>query len=189
MLRMTEVAWSEVASRLQPYIARRVAAADVDDVLQDVLLRIHRGLAALRDDERFIGWMFRIANNAIVEHARKRTPVPIADPPDGPEPAADDRVAAGALAACLVVFVARLESPYREAITLVELEGKTAREAAELVGLSVSGMKSRVQRGRAQLRALLEACCEIEVDRRGRVTDVTKRLTEPCCNKARSEML
>jgi RNA polymerase sigma-70 factor, ECF subfamily len=41
---------------------------------------------------------------------------------------------------------------YREAITLVELEGLTAREAAEMVGVSISKMKSRVQRGRAQLR-------------------------------------
>ena len=47
-----------------------------------------------------------------------------------------------------------------------------------MVGISVSGMKSRVQRGRAQLRELLEECCEIAVDARGKVTDVTRR--RPC---------
>ncbi|MEQ1737604.1 MAG: inositol monophosphatase family protein [Rhodoglobus sp.] len=85
-----------------------------------------------------------------------------------------------ALAGCVSLFVAQLASPYREAITLVELEGKTAKEAAEMVGLSVSGMKSRVQRGRAQLRDLFERCCEIAVDVRGKPTDFTPRVKPPC---------
>src|SRR6185312_9496618 len=91
----------------------------------------------------------------------------------------DDRDAARALAGCVSLFVAALPSPYREAVTLVELEGLTAREAAEMAGISVSGMKSRVQRGRAQLRELFELCCEIAVDARGKVTDYTRR-PRPC---------
>ena len=77
------------------------------------------------------------------------------------------------------MFVAQLESPYREAVTLVELEGLTAREAAEMVGISISGMKSRVQRGREQLRTLFDACCEIALDVRGKVTDYAPRV-KPC---------
>ena len=88
-----------------------------------------------------------------------------------------------ALSACVSVFVARLPSPYREAVTLVELEGLTAREAAEMVGISVSGMKSRVQRGRAQLRQMFDECCEIALDARGKVTDFTPR-PQPCACKA-----
>ena len=76
------------------------------------------------------------------------------------------------------MFVAQLRSPYREAVTLVELEGLTAREAAAMVGISVSGMKSRVQRGREQLRKLFEDCCEIALDVRGKVTDFAPR--RPC---------
>ena len=52
-----------------------------------------------------------------------------------------------------------------------ELEGLTQKAAAERVGLSLSGMKSRVQRGRAQLRQRLLECCHIEFDRRGRVVE------------------
>jgi hypothetical protein len=80
--------------------------------------------------------------------------------------------------------VARFSSPYREAVTLVVLEGMTMREAAEAMAISVSGMKSRVQRGRAQLRELLEACCAIAVDARGKVTDVVPRERELCCTPA-----
>ncbi len=181
---MTEsaVPWTDVAAKLRPFVARRVDASDVDDVLQDVLLRMHRGLCAIADDERFTAWMFAIARNAIAEHGRARSRHPVAEAPELPaSDDDDDRVASRALAACLTVFVARLPSPYREAVTLVELEGLTTREAAEATRISVSGMKSRVQRGRAQLREMLEQCCAIAVDVRGKVTDVVPKPQAPCC--------
>jgi RNA polymerase sigma-70 factor (ECF subfamily) len=170
---------NDIAERLRPFVARRVPPADVDDVLQDVFVRMQRGLGGLRDDERFTAWLFRIARSAVAEHGRARARHPLAagEAPDtASEPADDDdRAAASALSGCVAGFVAQLASPYREAVTLVELEGLTAREAAGLVGVSVSGMKSRVQRGRAQLRALFEACCEIALDARGKVTDYAAR--------------
>ncbi len=174
------VPWSDVETRLRPFIARRVRSSDVDDVVQDVLVRMHRGLPSLRDDERFSAWMFQVARHAIADAGRKHTPDLVAEIDERPAPPPDDdRDAATALAGCVSLFVAALPSPYREAVTLVELEGKTAREAAEMVGISVSGMKSRVQRGRAQLRELFEMCCEIAVDARGKPIDFARR-TQPC---------
>lgn len=177
------VPWSEVAARLRPFVAHRVPSNDIDDVLQDVLARMHRGLPDLREDDRFSAWMFQVARNAIVDARRRHAHVPV-DGVELEETAAepssdDDREAATALAGCVSLFVAQLPSPYREAITLVELESKTAKEAAEIVGISVSGMKSRVQRGRAQLRELFDQCCEIAVDARGKPTDFTPR-AKPC---------
>jgi len=174
--------WQDVAARLRPFVARQVAPADIDDVLQDVFVRLQRGLATLREEERFTSWLFQVARSAVTEHhrARARHPLPAsADEPELPAPAGDaddgDREASRALAACVSLFVARLPSPYREAVTLVELEGLTTREAADMVGISVSGMKSRVQRGRAQLRELFDRCCEIALDARGKVTEFTPR--------------
>jgi RNA polymerase sigma-70 factor (ECF subfamily) len=180
--------WQDVASRLRPFIARRVPAVEVDDVLQDVFVRVQRGLAGLRDEERFTSWLFQIARNSVVEHQRVRARHPVPDAVGDDElpadPSDDDREASRALSACVSLFVARLPSPYREAVTLVELEGLTAREAAEMVGISVSGMKSRVQRGRAQLREMLDACCEIALDARGKVVEFTPRVPgQPCCPK------
>jgi RNA polymerase sigma-70 factor (ECF subfamily) len=171
--------WQDVAAQLRPFLARRVASADVDDVLQDVWLRVQRGIAGLRDEERFTSWLFQIARSAVAEHQRVRARHPLPDAPTEAdlvaESTADDREAADSLACCISIFVARLPSPYREAVTLVELEGLTLREAAELVGVSVSGMKSRVQRGRAQLRELFDECCEIALDARGKVLDYAPR--------------
>jgi RNA polymerase sigma-70 factor (ECF subfamily) len=184
VLRMTlaAVPWSDVAAKLRPFVAGRVADADVDDVLQDVLLRIHCGLGDLADDQRLVAWMYRVARSAISEHGRRRARHPIAESREIAAPVDDveDRAAASALAACLTAFVARLSSPYREAVMLVELEGLTARYAGELAGVSVSGMKSRVQRGRAQLRDMLDHCCAIALDVRGRVTDAVPRRGQ-CC--------
>lgn len=171
--------WQDVAAQLRPFLGRRVAPADVDDVLQDVWLRVQRGLPGLRDEERFTAWLFQIARSAVAEHQRVRARHPLPDAPSesevAAEPAADDREAVRSLACCVSLFVARLPSPYREAVSLVELEGLTVREAADMAGVSVSGMKSRVQRGRAQLRQLFEECCEIALDARGKVIDYTRR--------------
>lgn len=174
--------WRDVEARLRPFVARRVDAHDVDDVLQDVSLRMLRGLPALRDDERLTPWLYQIARNAVADHLRARQRHPLAHGELGDE-AADEPDAPTAehlLAACVAVFVARLPSPYREAVTLVELEGMTIKDAAAMVGISVSGMKSRVQRGRAQLREAMETCCQIGLDVRGRVVDVTPRPASSC---------
>lgn len=183
---VSAVPWSDVAARLRPFVARRVPASEIDDVVQDVLVRMHRGLAEVREDDRFAAWMFQVARNAITDVGRKRarTLVELADAPEElpAEPEDKDREAADDLAGCVSLFVAQLPSPYREAITLVELEGRTAKEAAEMVGISVSGMKSRVQRGRAQLREMFERCCEIAVDVRGKPIDFMPR-PQPSCKK------
>jgi len=171
--------WQEVAAQLRPFLARRVGAPDIEDVLHYVWLRVQRGLPGLRDEERFTSWLFQVARSAVAEHQRIRARHPLPDAPTEPEltaePTTDDREAARSLACCISIFVARLPSPYREAVTLVELEGLTVREAAEMVGVSISGMKSRVQRGRAQLRQLFDECCEIALDARGKVIDYTPR--------------
>ena len=179
--------WRDVDARLRPFVARRVDVQDVDDVLQDVYLKMQRGLSSLRDDDRFTPWLFQIARNAIADNHRVRHRHPVAASSDEPIPESvvrvdeDEPSQEHLLAACVAVFIARLPSPYREAVTLVELQGMTIKEAAETEGISLSGMKSRVQRGRAQLRAAMEACCQIALDARGRVIEVTPRVHAPCC--------
>ena len=176
-------AWRDIEARLRPYVARRVAsAAEVDDIVQEILVRVHKGLATLRDDESFGGWVYRIAARTIADTARSSARDPIAPGAD-----VDAGIAAGGgesdggadlqleLGECVALFVARLPSPYREAITLTELQGLTQKDAAEMLGISLPGMKSRVQRGREKIRGMFEQCCEISVDGRGRVVDCEAR--------------
>jgi RNA polymerase sigma-70 factor (ECF subfamily) len=183
-------AWQDLDSKLRPFIARRVhGAADVDDIVQDVFLRIQRGLGALRDEDRFGPWVYRVARSAIVDHQRRSAKHVVAGPDDAEdvaiEEADDDGAVERELASYVAAFVAMLPSPYREALTLTELEGLTQKAAAEMLGISLSAMKSRVQRGRQQLRGALEDCCRIALDARGRVLSCEPRpdgkVPESCC--------
>lgn len=172
-------AWKELERHLRPYLARRVAsAADIDDLLQDIFVRMYQGLGELRDDERFGGWVYRVAQSAIVDRARRRSREPQLES-NGELQAPDTNEAAeqlqSDLAECVALFVSRLPSPYREAVTLTELEGLSQKAAAEMLGVSLSGVKSRVQRGREKIRHMFEECCQISVDCRGRVIECEPR--------------
>lgn len=173
-------AWKDLERHLRPYLARRVASpADIDDLLQDIFVRLHRGLPTLKDEERFGGWVYRVANNAIVDKARRRARSPEVGSADELETStiADEagEQLQSDLGKCVALFVGRLSSPYREAVTLTELEGLSQKEAAEMLGISISGMKSRVQRGREKIRHMFEECCQISLDCRGRVIECEPR--------------
>ena len=66
-------------------------------------------------------------------------------------------------------MIGELPPAYREAVTLADLEGVDQADAAARAGVSISGMKSRIQRGRKQLKAVFEECCRVELDRRGTI--------------------
>ncbi len=168
-------------------MARRASPDDVDDVLQEIFLRVQRGLPNLRDDQRFGPWVYQVARNAIADQhrVRGRHPLSAEEPPEEAAPVSDgeERSAEQLLAQAVIPFIAMLPSPYREALTLTELEAVPQKQAAEMLGVSLTGLKSRVQRGRARLRTLLEDCCEIALDARGRVIECTTRAgRKPPCN-------
>ena len=94
------------------------------------------------------------------------------------EPTSDARTE---IAHCVAPMVRGLPDDYRRAIELTETEGMT-QAAAERLGLSVPGAKSRVQRGRARLQAMLLRCCQIETDRRGRVVAFETRDGQGCAS-------
>ena len=68
-------------------------------------------------------------------------------------------------------MIRTLPARYAEALLLTDIDGLTQAAAAERLGLSLSGMKSRVQRGRRLLKQTLLRCCAVELDRRGGVVD------------------
>lgn len=184
-------AWNELERRLRAFTGKRVPMADVDDVVQEAFLRIQAGLPTLRERQRFGPWVYQVARSAIVDHLRRSARhSDRVEGGGGAESAflpleADSSAVEQEVALYAAFFVSLLPSPYREALTLTELQGLTQKEAADMLGVSLSGMKSRVQRGREKLRAVLEACCDIALDARGRVVGCEPRSgkqPDGCCD-------
>ena len=188
-----EPAWDEVLANLRAFMGRRVRnPADAEDLVQRVLLQLVKGLSSLRDTERLYAWVYRTARNAIIDHYRSsavRREVTSGDANDIEEMAGRDTAEAlveedGAafreFTTCLTPMLEQLTPAYRDALTLTEIEGHNQADAARRAGVSVSGMKSRVQRGRRQLRAALEACCRVQLDRRGGILAVAPRADGGC---------
>ncbi|HEY7064282.1 MAG TPA: RNA polymerase sigma factor SigZ [Chloroflexota bacterium] len=174
----TEGIWQELHTSLRGFIARRVPAEDVDDVLQDVFVRIHRRLATLAQQEQVQAWVYQITRNVIIDYYRLRARLvreapdavriePLVEWPEDDDP--HTTAVRSELATCLGPLVQRLPDTYREAVMLADFRGQSQRVVAEHLGISVSGVKSRVQRGRARLRTLLQVCCDLELDHRGSV--------------------
>ena len=135
------------------------------DLAQEIFVRVYRHLAAFRGGASLKTWIYRIALN----HCRSRlgrrrlptlslTPVPgesapdVADSRRGPE----ERALAGDEARRVAAALARLPAPFREAVVLRDLEGLAYEEIAEVAGVAVGTVRSRIARGRERLRLLLE---------------------------------
>lgn len=184
--------WVEVRESLRAFISRRVAMeADAEDILQEVFLRIHEKISELKDPDRVLPWIYQMTRNAIVDHyrapqRRREVAVGLAADVEARLPAIEQGGETGELrrqiAGCLRPMMEQLSPDYREAIRLVELEGLTQQAAASTMGLSLSGMKSRVQRGRRQLKAMLQDCCLIQLDARRGVAEFVPRnaAVNPC---------
>jgi RNA polymerase sigma-70 factor, ECF subfamily len=178
-----EVVWRELHDRLLSFIARRVRTPeDAEDILQEVMLRIHRHSGDLRRTDRVSGWVYRIASNATADYYRQptRRELPSGQGADLPQrdgssgaavwPEPDTAELRSELAGCLAPMVESLPPIYQEALRLIEFDGVTQTQAAAQLGISVSGMKTRVQRARGQLKDLLLDCCHLELDSRGGAT-------------------
>lgn len=167
--------WGETLDRLRGFIAARVEDPEVAaDITQDVLVRSIASGALDRVDN--IGaWLYRAARNAVIDHYRtRRVHTGDGDLERWPDPEPNDNLpneATRELARCLQPMLAQLHPTARDALTRVDLDGQTHRQAAAQLGISESGMKSRVQRARRELREQLTACCQVQTDSTGALAD------------------
>ena len=178
--------WEDFHGRLRSFVSRRVKQpADADDVVQEIFLHIHRNLSTVKDEARLPAWIFKIARNSIVDYFRKnsRPAETLAEDFDLPAPTGQpeiDHSPLQELAHCLEPMIEALPESYRHAIRLTELKGMAQSQAAKQTGLSVSGMKTRVQRARRKLKTMLLQCCEIQFDNRRGVVAYQPR-SGGCC--------
>lgn len=171
----TEHLWREFSKDLRAFITRRVPnEQDADDILQESFIKIHKHLNSLENEDRLVAWIYQITRRTIVDYYRRAKPgVPL--PLDWEEATTSSRESESEVeaevASWLKPMIADLPPKYREALRLTEFEGLNQKQLAAKLGLSHSGAKSRVQRGRALLRKQVLDCCHLEFDRRGGIID------------------
>ena len=166
--------WTDTLDRLHAFVAARVDDRELAaDITQDVIVRSIASGALERVDNP-AAWLYRSARNAVIDHYRTRRRHASLEGLDAwPEQDVDGlpNDATRELSRCLQPMLDQLPAAARDALMRVDVDGETQLRAARELGLSLSGMKSRVQRARRDLKDLLEQCCAVEVDRRGSIAD------------------
>lgn len=152
---------------------RRVAAhigrimgpgPEVEDVIQEVFVQVHRSLPKFKGDSKFSTWLYRVTWNVTVSHLRKRSSM--VDLPALRQFAATQelwsQLEAREKLRTMYAAMNDLPTEYREAFVLFELEGWSLAQISESTGDSINTIASRVRRSRERLRALLERAEEAQ---------------------------
>jgi RNA polymerase sigma factor (sigma-70 family) len=157
--------WEDVArdhGRFLYTVAYRLTgnSDDAQDLVQEVLLKVRKGLETYRPGS-LEGWLSRITTNTFLDETRRRRRRPVDHLPDDPDrvlpagPAADVALAAEVLPDNVQQALARLPEEYRTAVVLCDVVGLSYSEIGEALDVPVGTVRSRIHRGRAQLRKVL----------------------------------
>jgi RNA polymerase sigma-70 factor (ECF subfamily) len=170
------VPFAEVAQELsQPllrYLQRYVGDRGVaDDLLQETLIRIARGLPGFSGASSVKTWAFSIATRVAADHfrqpANRARIVEFDESPElaDPDPAIDQQLVIDEMNGCIRQLIDSLPADYRAALVLHDLQGLTVPQAAEICGCSVPTAKIRIHRARLRLGEALQQACEFYRDR------------------------
>ena len=165
-----ELVFREYAPRIY-HIARRMLGndADAEDVTQDVLVQVIRKLDTFRGDSQLTTWLHRVTVNAALAYRQKRAnrqkrethdaDTDALEVSDGPvsrwNVGPDDPVLAAEQTAVIEDAIGQLPGPFRDVYVLADVEGLPNQELADLLGLSVPAVKSRLHRARLRMRDAL----------------------------------
>jgi len=186
----TEKIWEDFSAALRAYISGKIYdRASAEDVLQDVFVKIHANIDSLKDDTRVRSWVYQIARNTVIDYYKKNkyrledigSVLKEDDGTLSDTAELDLENPAKEVEAGLIGMIEALPEKYAQALLLVEFEGMPQTELAKKLGISVSGIKSRVQRARMMLRDSLMRCCHFEFDRYGKIIDFRPNTCCCCC--------
>lgn len=169
-------AFAELLRRYQPHVDKLFYHLAPDwqdraDLAQEVWIRVYRNIKRLNEPNKFKGWLSRIATNLFYDELRKRKRVarPLSlDAPrqmdDGEmrweiaadDPSPDDSLATREFYEKLHIAIADLPEAFRTTIVLREIQGLPYEEIAEITGVSLGTVKSRIARARARLQEDLQ---------------------------------
>ncbi len=155
--------WEEVARRYGRFlynVAYRLAGNDDDakDLAQEALLRVRKGLESYQPGS-MEAWLSRIVTNVFLDEVRRRRRRPVEVLPDDPDrilpPSAAADAATDSLSDEVQAALRTLPEDFRAAVVLCDVVGLSYEEIGEALDVPVGTVRSRIHRGRRQLRAAL----------------------------------
>ncbi len=153
------------------YLPRQVGdAALAEDLLQDTLLRVAKGLRGFEGRAALRTWLFAIANNVVADHLRgpqlrhKIITIDEVDEPESAEVPHAEQLVIDEMNQCVREVIDSLPTDYRSALVLCDLEGMSNAEMAEVLGITLTAAKVRLHRARNRLRRALESSCGLYTD-------------------------
>ncbi len=175
-LQPDRVAFSELLSRYKGHVDRILYHLAPDwqdraDLAQEVWIRVYRNIKRLKEPVKFRGWLSRIATNLFYDELRKRKRVSHPISLDAPRrvddgeiewdiesdyPSPDDNLATREFYDRLKVAIADLPEAFRTTIVLREIDGMAYEEIAQMTGVSLGTVKSRIARARTKLQSVLQ---------------------------------
>ncbi|KGJ90627.1 RNA polymerase sigma factor SigZ [Thalassotalea sp. ND16A] len=160
---MIESIWNNFHQQLFNFIQSKVNDhALAEDILQNVFIKVHSNIDSLTSADKLQSWLYQICRNAIIDYYRQKRLDISDDDPDmfiAENQNAYDRQQ---LNRCLRILIADLPENSRDILIDSELEQVQQKTIAKNNGLSLASVKSRIQRGRVQLKHKLQACCDFE---------------------------
>jgi RNA polymerase sigma-70 factor (ECF subfamily) len=147
-----------VRDRIRSWARRLTGDQDeAEDITQDVLLRLHDQLDAVDDPRRLIGWLYRVTHNAAHDRRRlmQRRAALLAEYTDPDAITAPERSSAGAterMARLVADYHRTLTGRQREVFLMVDLQGHSADEAADRLGIAASTARVHLARARRTIR-------------------------------------
>jgi len=134
---------------------------DAEDLTQEVFVRVFRSLSSYTPGT-FEGWLHRITTNLFLDQARRKAKIrfdALAEDADqripGRVPSPDSQVADAMLDADVEAALADLPPEFRAAVVLCDIEGLSYDEIADVLGVKLGTVRSRIHRGRKMLRSAL----------------------------------
>ena len=165
----SEEIWNKFSEKIKYFLLKRVTDKSVaDDLLQEVFVKIHTHLSHLKEEEKVEKWVFQIAYNKLNDYFRKSNQSTFSDITQYSFVHIEESDS-HELEDCLSPFIQSLPNIYKDAIILSEVEGLKQKEVAIQLGLSESGAKSRIQRGRELIKQHFIDCCHFHLDANGKL--------------------
>lgn len=180
----TKIIWAAYSEELRRFILSKTKdKVIVDDLLQEVFIKIHTKISGVKDIDKIKSWVFSVANNTVMDYFRaaknglvnrdaqleNETLTSEVKPANFYEHTEHD---------CLYGIIKNLDKKYRDPLFMSDIQGYKQQTIADRLGMPLPTVKSRIQRARKKVAQGFMDCCGYELNDKGKLVGELKSKEE-----------